>query len=65
MPSGNTLVTVQPADGSQVSSINCGPAGTFYPIAGTNQIQVPASFVPQLLANGWQIVVTGGTTHVP
>jgi hypothetical protein len=65
MPSPNTLVTLVPADGSQVSTIDLGPAGLFHPIEGTNHIQVPSWAAPSLIAGGFQYVVASGTVHVP
>jgi len=39
-------------------------ASVVFPDA-TGQILCPAPFVTTLISAGWQIVVAGGTTHVP
>jgi hypothetical protein len=46
------------------TQIHLPDATTIFPDA-TGQIMCPALFVTVLMNAGWQIVVTGGTTHVP
>jgi hypothetical protein len=44
--------------------INLPDATTLRPDAA-GQVNIPASFLLSMLAAGWQIQVTGGTTHIP
>jgi len=64
--SGNqTTVPMKVAAGMTVPTmVHLPDATTIFPDA-TGQILVPALFVTTLMNAGWQIVVTGGTTHVP
>jgi hypothetical protein len=64
--SGNqTLVAMKVAAGMTVpTQVHLPDATTIFPDA-TGQIMCPALFVTSLMNAGFQIVVTGGTTHVP
>ena len=58
-------VTMQPAAGMQVPTmVHLPDATTVFPNAA-GQISISSKFVEVMLAAGWQIVVPGGTTHVP
>ena len=47
------------------TQVNLPDSTTLTPDAATGLINCPASFLISMLAAGWQIVVTSGTTHVP
>jgi len=56
---------MQPAAGMQVPTmVHLPDATTVFPNA-SGQISISSKFVEVMLAAGWQIVVSGGTTHVP
>lgn len=58
-------VTLQMPAGSVVPSIVHLNDGTAIKPNASGQITVASNFLNVLMAAGWQIVVTGGTTHVP
>ena len=64
--SGNlTTVPMKVAAGMTVpTQIHLPDSSLLIPDAG-GQVLCPALFVTTLMNAGWQIVVTGGTTHVP
>lgn len=64
--SGNqTLIPMRVAAGVQVpSQVHLPDATVVFPDA-SGQIMCPALFVVSLMNAGFQIVVAGGTTHVP
>jgi hypothetical protein len=67
MSSSETLVSMQRSANPTTdfpSVVQCGPR-SFYPDPATGIVQVPAVFVPNLLAGGWMIAISGGATHVP
>ncbi len=65
MPGNQTLIAMKiAAGGTTPSQINLPDATTIAPDA-TGQFMIPASFVTAMMNAGLQIVVTGGTTHVP
>jgi hypothetical protein len=67
MSSSETLVSMQRSSNPTTdfpSTVQCGPRN-FYPDPTTGIVQVPAAFVPQLLAGGWMVAVASPTTHVP
>jgi len=56
---------MQPAAGMQIPTmVNLPDSTTVFPNA-SGQISISSKFVSQMVAAGWQIVVSGGTTHVP
>jgi hypothetical protein len=58
-------VTMQPASGMTVPTMVHLPDGsTVFPNA-SGQISIASNFVTTMIAAGWEIVVTSGTTHVP
>ncbi len=58
-------VTLQLPAGSNVPTQVCLPDGSSVTPAANGTITVSSIFLSALLAGGWQIVVTSGTTHVP
>ena len=58
-------VVMQAASGLTVPSIIHLPDGSTVTPNASNQITVATSFISVLLAAGWQVVVSSGTTHVP
>jgi hypothetical protein len=58
-------VPMKVAAGMTVPSlIHLPDASTLVPDA-SGQVMCPAPFVTTLIGAGWQIVITGGSTHVP
>lgn len=58
-------ITMQLPAGSDVPSIVHLNDGTTIKPNSSGQITVNTKFMHVLMAAGWQIVVSGGTTHVP
>jgi hypothetical protein len=59
------MITMQPASGMQVpTQVHLPDGSTVFPNA-SGQISVASNFVTTMIAAGWQIVVSSGTTHVP
>jgi hypothetical protein len=56
---------MQPTAGMVVPSIVYLLDGTTVIPNASGQISVASNLVASLMAAGWQIVVSGGTTHVP
>lgn len=62
--SNQTTVVMQPPSGESPSVLQLGP--TNYQPDTSGHYTVPAPYVGQLLASGWQIVLTGNPpTHAP
>ncbi len=59
------LITMQPPSGqSAPTMVHLPDATTVFPNA-SGQISISSKFVEVMLAAGWSIVVSSGTTHVP
>ena len=58
-------VTMQSPAGVDVPSIIYLNDGSTVRPAANGQITISSKFLNVMLAAGWQIVVNGGTTHVP
>lgn len=59
------LVTFQLPAGSNVPTRVHMRDGTFATPNAAGQITVDSMYTQDLMASGWQIVVSSGTTHVP
>ena len=63
MPGDQTLIPMKKASGGAPTQVNLPDATTIVPDA-TGQFMVPAAFLTTMLNAGFQMVVTGGATHV-
>jgi len=59
------MITMQPASGMTVPTMVHLPDGSAVAPNASGQISVASNFVSTLIAAGWQVVVSSGTTHVP
>ena len=60
-----TTIPMKMAAGSGTPTVVQLPDSTTLTPDATGLINCPASFLISMLAAGWQIVVSAGTTHVP
>jgi hypothetical protein len=60
-----TLIPMKMASGLGVPTVVQLPDSTTLTPDATGLINVPAQFLVALLGSGWQIQITGGSTHVP
>jgi hypothetical protein len=58
-------VTMQPPAGSVIPTIVHLRDGTTVTPDASGQITIASNYISDMLAAGWSIVVSGGTTHVP
>jgi hypothetical protein len=58
-------ITMQPASGMTVPTIVYLPDGSTVTPNASGQISIASNFVNTMIAAGWQIVISGGATHVP
>jgi hypothetical protein len=58
-------VTMQPAAGMTTPSIVYLPDGTSVMPNASGQISIASKYVGVMVAAGWQVIVSSGTTHVP
>ena len=65
MPGDSTLIPMKKAAGGTTPTlVNLPDASTIFPDVN-GQFMVPAPFLTTMLNAGFQMVVTGGATHVP
>jgi hypothetical protein len=59
------IITMQLPAGSTIPSVVYLQDGTMVTPNASGQISIASSYVPAMIAGGWQVVIASGATHVP